>query len=244
MEDDFRRLFDGIHAQTLAAMEKDLARISSLPELLAVTQAALQHTTRTLSSITESAGVKTACSSGCSFCCWHRVDAPAHEILLAARYIRAHWTQEEIDALRRAARQRAEEELRMDYAQRQRSIRPCVLLEENICRIYPVRPGACRRYFSGSIDACHRLWEDPQAEAAVGIPLLSDAGHAAGSAMLRAFAAAGYDHYFYDLSAALAEALEDEACEQRWFAKQAAFSADARTLMPPPGPPAPVIHSW
>ena len=95
---------------------------------------------------------------------------------------------------------------------------------------------------SGSVNACHALWKDPEAEAAAGIPLLSDAGHAVSSAVRRAFSSAGYDHFFYDLSAALAEALEDENCEQRWFEKRTVFSTAARTVMPPPGPAVPAEH--
>lgn len=239
MDDTIRRIFAAIHSQTFDAMQADLARATSLPALLAVTQSALEHTEKTVDAVREQAAVETACAAGCSFCCWMRIDALAHEVLLIARYLRHHWTHQAIERLLVSARERRAAELPMDYTARQRSHRPCVLLQDGMCSIYPVRPMACRRYFSGSLNACHQLWQDADAEAGVEIPLLAGAGRAAGTAVRRAFALAGYDDYFYDLNAALVEALEDPACEERWFQKQPAFSIDARTLQPPAGPPAP-----
>lgn len=233
MDREVRALFDSLHQQTMAATAQDLALVTSLPELLAVTQAGLQHLSKTVHAIRDQAGVETACAAGCSFCCWNRIDAPAHEVLLIARYLRARGSEEELTAVRTAARARHDADRGMDYAARQTHMRPCVLLLDGVCSVYQVRPGACRRYFSGSVEACHRLWQDPRAEAAVETPLLHDAGRAVGTAVRRAFVEAGYDPWFYDFQAGLAEALEDEHCEQRWFEKREAFSAAARTLLPP-----------
>jgi len=229
MDEEITRILQAMSAQAFTAMEQDLARAGTVPELLAITRAALEHTGKCVDEVRLSAAVDTACAAGCSFCCWLRIDATAPEILLIARYLRYHWTSKATATLLAAARQRRDAEAAMDLPALHRYQRPCLLLQDGLCQIYPVRPMACRRYFSGSIDSCHRLWSDPEAEAAVQIPLLTAAGRSAGTAVSRAFAAAGYDTAYYELTAALTEALEDPGCEERWAQKGAAFSAAART---------------
>lgn len=232
MDDAITRILRDLSGQTFAALQQDLAQAATLPALLAITQASLQHTEKTVTAIRDGAAVETVCAAGCSFCCWLRIDATAHEVLLIARYLRYHWTKGQVAALLATAQHHRDAEASMNYAARQRIHRPCLLLKDGLCQVYDVRPMACRRYFSGSLNACHQLWQDPEAEAAVQSPLLDQAGRAATTAVNRAFFEAGYDAAHYDLTAALAEALEDPGCEERWARKISAFSASARTRVP------------
>ena len=236
MTDDTSGLLASLYNQTRAALQRDIAAADSLPALLALAQTSLQHTSRTVEVVLAASGLATGCTAGCSFCCWLRIDAQAHEILLLARYIRAHWSEGGIATLLAQARLSSPSEKDDSMARTQR---PCVLLKDGMCQVYPVRPGACRRYYSKAVSECHRLWMDASAEGTVEYPLISDTGRAVGGAVNHSFAMAGFDDSYYELTAALVEALEDRDCEERWLQHTKVFSSPSLTPPRAPRPPVP-----
>jgi len=230
--DPQRQLRGAIYHLTRSAVAQALDGAESTGAVLAVAQAALHHIEASVDGIRKSSGAQTVCAAGCSFCCWLNIDALAHEVILIAAYVRAHWTPWEVDELSDAAAARRDRRRHQNHAQRQIDRQPCLLLKDGICSVYPVRPAACRRYFSRDLEACEALWKDPEAEAEVEFPVLHDSGRAAAAAVHHAFLKAGLDASYYDLPSALAEALADPGCADRWRRGGKAFSASAESRTP------------
>jgi Fe-S-cluster containining protein len=220
MNDEHYQLLAAVYHQTLTALHGDIAKATTAENLLNLAQAALQHTSQTVEQVLKDSQLPTDCAPGCSFCCWLRIDAQVHEVLLIARFITAHATENELLEIRKLAASRLEGVTPGDTPRHS----PCSLLKDGHCQVYPVRPGACRRYFSQSVAACQRLWDDIQAEATVQYVLIADTGRAVGGAVNHAFAAAGFDPRYYELTAALMEALSDPECETRWLRREKVFA--------------------
>jgi Fe-S-cluster containining protein len=230
--DPQRQLRGAIYHLTRSAVTKALAGAESTGAVLAIAQAALHHIEASVDGIRKSSGAQTVCAAGCSYCCWLNIDALAHEVILIAAYVRSHWTPWEVDDLRAAAEARRAHRLQQNHAQRQIDRQPCLLLKDAICSVYPVRPAACRRYFSRDLEACESLWKDPGAEAEVEFPDVHETGRAAAAAVHHAFLKAGLDGAYYDLPSALAEALADPSCADRWRGGEKAFSAASESRTP------------
>ena len=233
MNDDARRqLLQSAYETTDRAVGAALAEVGSVKDLMEVTGAAMGHLEQTLEGIRRSADVKLDCRKGCSFCCWLNVDVRAHEVFLIVRWLRARWTAAEMAALETAARASRDAALGL-AADAKAAPRPCVFLRDSVCSIYEVRPAACRRYHSISVNACAELFEKGDTEAQILHPLLEDAGRCAARGVHHPFVRAGFDAYYYDLPSALAEALSDPSCEERWLEGQKAFSSPAESKSPP-----------
>lgn len=231
-QDPPRQLLGSIYHRTREAVSRALAGAESTGAVLAVAQAALHHIEASVDGIRKATGAETVCAPGCSFCCWLNIDALAHEVILMAAYVRAHGTPWEVEELRDAAALRRDRRQPQNHAVRQIDRRPCLLLKDGICSVYPVRPAACRRYFSRDLEACEALWKDPGAEAEVEFPVVHESGRAAAAAVHHAFLKAGLDGCYYDLPSALAEALADPGCADRWRRGEKAFSAAAESRTP------------
>jgi hypothetical protein len=227
-----RPVLSAVYHGTRESVATALAGAESPGARLAVVQAALQHVEESVNGVRRESGVATACAVGCSFCCWLNIDVLAHEVLLLAAYLKAHRTPWEVEELAAAAVVRRNERAGLDHAARQRVRKPCLLLDDAVCSVYPVRPGACRRYWSGDLEACHAMWEDPEVTASVEFPLLQETGRAAAAGVHHAFVGAGYDGCYYDLPSALAEALTDPGCLERWCGGEKVFSEGAETRTP------------
>ncbi len=200
--------------------------------LLDLTAAALHHVAGTVDGFRQLAAVPVDCRSGCSFCCWLRIDVRAHELFLLLRHIESTWSEEEIALLRTEARMTAQSFAGLDYAGREALSRPCVLLREGLCSVYENRPAACRRYLSPSVAACESLWKGAPPDAGIQHPVLAEAGRFAATAVHNAFIEKGYDGHSYDLPLALAEALADPSCRTRWLAGEKVFSSEAESKTP------------
>jgi Fe-S-cluster containining protein len=166
-----------------------------------------------------------ACHKGCATCCALRVVATAPEVLLVARFIRAHnetLKEAGVDLKQRLAQ--ADSVTRDCDEQRRVSLRRrCPYIDKGACVIYPVRPLACRSHASYDKRAC--------AEAAAGcldeIPF--SAHHMTvrslvQNAMQSALRDAGYAWAAYELNHSLCIALADQACEEAWLAGDDVFA--------------------
>jgi Fe-S-cluster containining protein len=200
---------------------------------LAVAAAALRHVEQTVDGFRQMAGRSIDCRAGCSFCCWLRIDARAHEVLLVRRFLEREELAHQREALMARVRESGARVAGLGHAARQAVHQPCALLDHaGCCTVYAARPAACRRYLSVSVDACEAIWNREPPAQEPEHPGIAEPGRYAASGAHNAFIAAGYDGYSYDLMAALAEALDDPGCEARWRLKQPAFSEAARSSVP------------
>jgi len=167
-----------------------------------------------------------ACRKGCSYCCHHRVSAPAQEVLTLAERI------ESLPASRRAAvienvSRNAQRVESMDAATALRTPLPCALLgENNACSVYDDRPSKCREYHSLSLSACETSFSRPDdlsSKVPLSTPLLvASTAHALG--FRKVLEERGVDTMHYELHTALREALSDpQACGERLARGEPAF---------------------
>lgn len=157
----------------------------------------------------------------------------AHEVFLIARFMASEAVPGQRDGMESSVREAAARVHGVSYSERQSIRQPCGLLDHaGCCRVYAVRPAACRRYLSVSVDACESIWDGRAPAVEPEHPMIAELGRHTANGAHNAFIAEGYDGYSYDLMAALAEALADPECEGRWRLKQPAFSAAARSTVP------------
>jgi polyhydroxybutyrate depolymerase len=232
MNEETRQLCQAVHQSTRRTVEETWPLEESAETLLAWTDAALNHVEGTVDGFRQVTQAKVDCGMGCSFCCWLRIDVRAHEVFLILRQLRAQRTAEELKVLQGEARMAREALTGLDFTGREAMQRPCLMLQDGRCSVYAVRPAACRRYLSGSVQACEALWKGDPVEEAIQHPLISETGRFAAAAVHQVFVKQGYDGYSYDLPLALTEGLEDQECETRWLRKEKAFSAAAESKTP------------
>ena len=200
---------------------------------IVVAAAALRYVGESVDGFHQLSGATVDCRAGCSFCCWLRIDVRAHEVLLIARHLRAESRAAQLAPTRDRITQAAARVTNITYAQRHTVHQPCALLDHaGCCTVYDVRPAACRRYLSVSVDACEAIWQGEPPATEPENPAIAEPGRFAASGAHNAFLAAGFDGYSYDLMAALAEAMDDPECEARWRLKQPAFSEKSRSTVP------------
>lgn len=99
-----------------------------------------------------------ACRAGCSWCCSLFVSATAPEILLIADYLRATYSTAQLAALRERLAEREQLIAGTTAKQRSAARRPCVLLVDGSCSVYPVRPLACGSWTSTNAKRCEESW--------------------------------------------------------------------------------------
>lgn len=234
MNESLQSICQAVHTSTREAVDAAWPAEATADALLDWTAASLNHVGGTVAGFQQISQAKVDCRAGCSFCCWLRIDVRAHEVFLIARHLRQDWPAEaltelmtDLELTRRALTGGHE-------SGRNTAPRPCVLLVDGLCSVYEVRPAACRRYLSGSVEACEAQWKSPdRGEGPVQHPILAEPGRAAATAVHHAMFQNGYDGFSYDLPLALAEAMTDPECEARWLRKEKAFSERAESLTPP-----------
>lgn len=104
---------------------------------------------------------KVECRKGCSWCCYQAVFVSAGEILYLGNYLLKHQNRETIREITGKARVKSETTSKMNIRQVLQHRSPCPLLDGNSCRVYPVRPLACRIYLSPSEHSCYQQYRHP-----------------------------------------------------------------------------------
>lgn len=175
--------------------------------------------------IIEQKGLKLACRKGCSLCCSLRVDVFAHEVLLIADHIRAHYSAEQIEALQERLDAHADAVLPLTTFEHVSTNIPCPMLQDGACSIYEVRPQSCRRHHSQDLAACQFTYDHP---ADLETPAAHDrelylSMSAAMQENIDAYSSAGFDYTIYELGTALYEALADPSTWEHWRAKEETF---------------------
>jgi Putative zinc- or iron-chelating domain len=100
---------------------------------------------------------KVACQPGCAWCCYQRVEVLAPEVFYVMAYLglsdQLPLVESQIIDLDNVTRG-------MDATQRLRLRRPCALLIENKCAVYPTRPLLCRGQTAFDVGPCKALYDD------------------------------------------------------------------------------------
>lgn len=166
----------------------------------------------------EDSTTKPACKAGCAFCCYYKVEARAHEVLLIKDYITKNFSPEKVAAILQEVAANAAIIRTLTPEQHLTTNLKCALLENNQCSIYPVRPFRCRNFHSTDAQACEASFNDP-ANMDIATGMIEDAAILA-DAHTQGFEAAaeqtGRDNRIYDFTSALLEALADEQPLKRY----------------------------
>jgi Fe-S-cluster containining protein len=131
-------------------------------QALQVAQHAAWFASQLVDQLVDTQGI--ACRAGCAWCCSLFVSATAPEILRIAEYLRATCLADDLAALRERLVQR-EQQFKCKAAEQRSAARlPCVLLVNNQCSVYSVRPLACSSWTSTSAQRCEESWRSRWAE--------------------------------------------------------------------------------
>lgn len=170
-----------------------------------------------------------ACRKGCGFCCHVTITATAPEIFLIANFLRDQY-RDDLEAL--LYRVQAADHKTRGLSAPERPLRkiPCVMLKDNACSIYAVRPGACRGLVSPSATVCERGYNGENV--AIDIPTVwTSIRHAHKQALWAALSASGLRAPCYEFHHALRIALENPDAETRWLHGEDVFAAVAREVI-------------
>jgi Fe-S-cluster containining protein len=166
-----------------------------------------------------------ACRAGCDFCCHLRVMATAIEVFALLDYLTRTLSGEDFAALAERIRETDRRLRALEPDQVLKTNIPCPVLIDGRCSGYAARPLNCRSYHSLSREACETSFANPE-DLSLGHPQLTALAtihEGAQSGLLTAFQRAGRDQRQYELVTAMAEALDDPGCRQRFDRGEPAF---------------------
>ncbi len=175
----------------------------------------------------ERSGLVPACHQGCAWCCHGvKVNVSALEALAIAERLKS-----EDDELRTAVQAAAERRRTMNTDQLFLSGDPCPFLDaSNGCRIYDVRPMACRRHCCLDASECERAVQQPELKLPVSQHAPANvAGALAGFALAAAIDDARLDYRMFELTSAVSAAMRTDAA-QRWIAGERIFDLAVRPV--------------
>lgn len=209
-----------LSADEQSAFEESIARVRGLAaralqrapganEAIAFT-AQLHRSLDTVAAHAAAAGPVPDCKAGCAHCCHVRVEATEPEVFRIAQHLAAQSTDTQLDVTARLRQH-------VTHAQNGAARQPCSFLVDDRCSIYSVRPAACRKAHSLSVQHCATLApEIPQ-----NLRLLLDAeALMAGTAM--AYRDVNLPASAHELNAAVLEALTNALAQEAWYRGDAA----------------------
>jgi Fe-S-cluster containining protein len=166
----------------------------------------------------EEATSKIACKAGCAFCCYYKVEARAHEVLVIKDYMSRHFSADKMAAVLEQAANNATIIRTLTPRQHLTTNLKCALLENNQCSIYPVRPFRCRNFHSTDAQACEQSFNNP-ADMEISTEMIEEVAILA-DAHTQGFEAAveqtGRDNRVYDFNTALVEVFNDGQVLKRY----------------------------
>ena len=166
------------------------------------------------------ASVRTACASGCSYCCNLWVEASAPEVL---------FTVKQMNEVQRASARKAVDAACVQTAgasfeARDAMLTPCPLLEGTLCTAYANRPLVCRTAVSTDAEICRRsLIQFSGEEIPVPLPWTS-LRNCYRVALEGALFHAGLPHLSREWNESLRIALRDSTAEAKWLAGADVFA--------------------
>jgi len=167
-----------------------------------------------------------ACKNGCYWCCYFTVDVRAVEVFSILDFMERELSPEQQTRVRREIEANSALLRGLSETQRMRRNVKCPFLAEGRCTIYQARPQTCRNYHATDAAGCRASYEHPEnvdidPEFA---PLIYQTGGAHVDAFCSSLQQLGYDTKAYELSSALAAALDDPQTRARFAAKQLPFA--------------------
>lgn len=199
----------------------DLAKIPSQESLV---RFYTRHDKRILDAIALSA-VKPACRSGCSYCCYYKVEARAVEVFAIAEYVKRQFTSQRLSQALKQAERNIEEVEGLSYKQHMATNQRCPFLVEDQCAIYPVRPSKCRNFHASILARCKESFEKPTdltiPNSFVAEVFIASQGGSEG--FEKAVEVSGFDHRMYDMNSAFVEAIQNPKCFKRFKDRKKAF---------------------
>lgn len=167
-------------------------------------------------------GVGVSCQKACSHCCQVRVEALPPEIFKIADHLNQQLArQASPDQARQSLVQalHGHQQAMSQAGRADAAPAVCPFLVNQLCSIYPVRPGVCRKGHSLDVRACEQHASTlPQS-----LPLLADA-EALIQGTSRAYAERGLQSGGHELVAGVLLALQDPSAQPRWLAGEAVFT--------------------
>ena len=160
-----------------------------------------------------------ACRQGCTWCCYVKVDVTAPEVLRIVEYLRSSLGEAQLETLKKRVIETDEATRGLSPDERFALSVPCPLLQDDQCRVYAVRPMACRGMTSIDAGKCEESWREPRALTV--IPQCSAIGYTyavISEGLCQALHRAGLDGHLLELNSALRIALETANAIERWLA--------------------------
>jgi Fe-S-cluster containining protein len=165
-------------------------------------------------------GPSPACRRGCGWCCHVAyVTVTAPEAILAVEWARTHFTKDELDALRKRAKQNAKRTKGRGPASYPRQA--CAFLVNDECSVHPARPANCRTAFSLDVRSCIASYHAHDSSLEVPLPIRGDAlahGQEIIKGYKEALEHAKSDARAYELQQAVHLLLKDPSAASRWVA--------------------------
>jgi Fe-S-cluster containining protein len=181
-------------------------------------------------------GHRVACRSGCTYCCMFPVAASAPEVLAIATFVHERFDEGRQAALNARVMANIAATDGMDMSQRDRVRLDCPFLEAGECKVYEVRPIACRGYSSYSAEDCREDYEHPGTGVEIqtnGLRELVFGAIREGLAV--ACKSASVEHRLLELVRAYKIAAADSTLAESWRSRPEAFeTATGARLFPGP----------
>ncbi|HNY63855.1 MAG TPA: YkgJ family cysteine cluster protein [Deltaproteobacteria bacterium] len=215
-------LFRRAASLELKTASGDLSRIADIETC---TANSYRRYDEIMARVSASLAVKTVCRPGCSWCCHFKVEVRAHELFLIWRYIRKESPNHEVNRFLGVARSNAESTRSLSRTEHFATNLACPFLLEDTCRIYPVRPFACRNFHATTPYNCRLSFENPMnlSIPSTFIPELHSVGTGHKTGYERALEKRGFDMRIYDMSTAFLELHREESSRKRFLKGKRAF---------------------
>ena len=126
----------------------------SLPRINASMKQLQEESENLVNNQFDKSEIKIDCKVNCTFCCHNQVSITPIEILLIVEYIKNNFSPEETIQLKDRINQLDKLTGNMNAFQRKKAKKPCALLVDNKCSVYPVRPLACKGWNSLNVQDC------------------------------------------------------------------------------------------
>ena len=186
----------------------------------------------------EASPSKPACHSGCSYCCYYKVEARAVEVLAIHQYVLAKFKPELIQEVLKQANQNVAEARSMTHLEHLATNQRCPFLINNQCSIYSVRPSKCRNFHAADLQGCKDSYEQPTNLSIPNsyIPGVFLAANGVTEGFERATEESGIDPRVYDLNSALVEIFQNPKVGKRLRSGKKAFISAKVVELPIPMP--------
>ena len=159
----------------------DLTEKASIDAIIDATRQLYEQTDLLTGSFLERckhSNIPVDCKMGCEWCCHQPVFALTHEMLIVVEYIRQHFSIEALAQVQKVAAEKTAFTQTLPTNALLSINKPCPLLRNGACSVYPVRPMACRIYLSSDVKTCkhkHDCPTDPNVKPAL-FGFMLDAG--------------------------------------------------------------------